>query len=100
MVPGLVFEYTTFSRTFIYRLRFIDQSLASLTLPPSIFTLYAIAGLFLRRLCDIPSLFTLYILTRIETHIYFLLGLCSYYALPFLLLSHFLYDPAFLSILG
>ena len=83
MHPGLVFQYTTFSRTFIYRLWFIDQSLASLILPPSIFTLYAIAGLFLRQLCDIPSLFTLYILTRNETHIYFLLGLCSHYALPF-----------------
>ena len=51
----LVFEYTTFSRTFIYRLRFMVGGIESF--PPSIFTLFAIAGLFLRRLCDLPSFY-------------------------------------------
>ena len=87
----LVFEYTTFSRTFIYRLRFMVGGIESF--PPSIFTLFAIAGLFLRRLCDLPSPFiTLYILTRIETHIYFWFGLSSHYALLIYILSLYLWS--------
>jgi hypothetical protein len=59
--------------------------------PPSIFTLYAFAGLFLRRLCYLPSTFiTLYILTRNETYIYYWLGLSSHYALVFYFLSLYL----------